>query len=285
MQLTDKNGSLETVPCPLCQSEAPIGVHYQFSPFRVVRCRSCGFYYLSPRLKETVMLQMYKEDNYFESDTVGYASYVEQEQSLRATFRRLMVNLKKRNLTEGALLEVGCGYGYLLEEAKDFFETRVGTDFSPQVVEKARSRANRIYKGGIDQVPAEEKFDCIVAIQVIEHIYQPRSFLDDLCKHLKPGGKMVIATPDMGSFWRRFMGHRWPSFKIPEHVLYFSRRTLDKLMREVGFVNIKFLPYPHAFPLSLIAAKLNIPLPSQWGRILFWFPGTTLAMVGVSSDE
>jgi len=279
------NQKLETIPCPLCQNEEQNIAFDQFSPYNIVCCRSCGFFYLSPRLKETAMIEMYKDDHYFESDTVGYASYVEQEQSLRATFHRLMVNLKKRNLTGGGLLEVGCGYGYLLEEAKGFFEPRIGTEYSCQAIEQARKRADHIYEGGIDQIPANDRFDCIIAIQVLEHIYQPKSFMKDLYKHLKPGGKIVIVTPDMGCLWRRFMGHRWPAFKIPEHVLYFNRRTLGKLMGEVGFANIKSLPYPHAFPLFLVAARLSISLPSVLGRFVVWIPAATLAMVGVSPDE
>jgi SAM-dependent methyltransferase len=279
------NLKLETISCPLCQNEEQDVAFDQFSPYNIVRCCSCGFYYLSPRLTETSIIKIYKNGAYFGGGQVGYESYIEQERALRATFHRFMLNLKNRHLTGGALLEVGCGYGYLLEEAKGFFGKRIGTELSHHAVELASKRADYIYEGGIDQLPAEDKFDCIMTIQVMEHIYQPRSFLENLYKHLKPGGKMVIVTPDMGCLWRRLMGQRWPAFKIPEHILYFNRTTLRKLMREVGLVNIKSLPYPHAFPLSLVAAKLNISLPSILGRFIVWIPAATLAMVGVSSDE
>lgn len=279
------NLKLETIPCPLCQSEEQDIAFDQFPPYNIVRCCSCGFFYLSPRLKETAMIEMYKDDHYFESATFGYASYTEQEPSLRATFRHFMANLKKRNLTGGSLLEVGCGYGYLLEEAKGFFAPCIGTEYSRQAIAQACKRADHIYQGGIDQIPANDRFDCIIAVQVLEHIYQPKSFMKNLYKHLKPGGKIVIVTPDMGCLWRRFMGHHWPAFKIPEHILYFSMRTLGKLMKEVGFTNINSLPYPHAFPLSSVAAKLNFSLPSILGRFVVWIPAATLAMVGVAPDE
>lgn len=279
------SAEIECTSCPLCHRGEQDTAYPKFYPFAVVRCRSCGLYYLSPRLTETTMLKMYRDNDYFEGKGVGYERYNEQEPSLRATFHHLMVNLKKLNLTGGSLLEVGCGYGYLLEEARGFFETRIGTEYSRQAVEQACKRADQIYEGGIDQIPGKDRFDCIMTIQVMEHIYQPRSFLENLCKHLKPGGKMVIVTPDMGCLWRRLMGHRWPAFKIPEHLLYFNKRSLYNLMREVGLVGVRALPYPHAFPLSLVAAKLNISLPSVLGRFILWIPAATLAMVGVSSYE
>ncbi len=278
------NAEIEYTSCPLCHREEQ-DIAYKFDPYAVAHCRSCGFYYLSPRLTEAAMLNMYRNDDYFEGKGVGYERYNEQESSLRATFRRLMINLEKRNLTGGVLLEVGCGYGYLLEEARGFFDTRIGTEYSRQAIAQASKRADRTYEGGIDQIPANDRFDCIFTIQVIEHIYQPRSFLESLCRHLNPGGRMVIVTPDIGCFWRRLMGHRWPAFKIPEHVLYFNKWSLYKLLREVGMVGIRSLPYPHAFPLSLLAAKLNISLPSILGRFILWIPAATLAMVGVSPDE
>jgi SAM-dependent methyltransferase len=86
------------------------------------------------------------DESYFEGGEVGYSSYVDQEASLRATFRRFLLNLEKRNLTKGALLEVGCGYGYFLNEAKGFFDFRIGTDFSRRAVKEARLRADYVYE-------------------------------------------------------------------------------------------------------------------------------------------
>lgn len=271
---------LEFSPCPLCKSEHRRIAYAEFTPYKVVRCQDCRFYYLCPRLRETAMLNLYANDDYFEGEEQGYSSYSDQEVSLRATFRRLLQNLRRHKLTGGKLLEIGCGYGYLLDEAKDLFELRVGTDFSRSAVQQAKSRADIVYCGGIEQVPPAEKFDLIIATQVIEHVYQPKLFLEKITKYLQPDGIVVIATPNMGSFWRYLMGHKWPSFKLPEHILYFDRRSLSQLMTEVGISNIKPLPYPHAFPLTLVAAKLDIKLPSNLSNFNLWVPQTTLALYG-----
>jgi SAM-dependent methyltransferase len=271
---------LEATACPLCYSPQSTLAYSGFEPYGVVRCDRCNFYYLSPRLTEAAMLQEYQKDSYFEGDEGGYDSYLAQSVPLRATFRRLMQNLKRRGIKGHSLLEVGCGYGYLLAEAQSDFPLRVGTDFSAQAAKQAQQYATRIYEGGIEALPLDEQFDCVITAHVIEHVYEPKAFVHSLKAHTKPGGTLVIATPHMGSLWRRMMGQHWPSFKLPEHVLYFDQVSLSRLMTEAGLMQLTPIPYPHAFPLPLIAAKLGIALPKFLDCFSFWLPGTTLAIAG-----
>jgi hypothetical protein len=76
------------------------------------------------------------------------------------------------------------------------------------------------------------------------------------------------------------MGRRWPSFKAPEHVLYFDFQTLGALMRRAGLSDIHRLPYPHAFPFGLIVAKFGLAVPSLLARLKIWVPATTVAAYG-----
>lgn len=275
--------ALEDVECPLCQS-TDRDACYHFPPYAVQRCQQCGLYYLSPRLSEAEILNIYRNDAYFEGNGSGYTTYTDQEVALRLTFRRFLRAMQQQRLTSESLLEIGCGYGYLLDEARSYFSVRTGTDFSPQAAQMARRYADVIYEGGLDAIPAHARFDCIVANNLIEHIYDPRAFMAELCQHLKPGGVIVLATPHMGSFWRHLMGHRWPSFKLPEHVLYFDQATLANLLRQSGLQGVGEIPYPHAFPLALVAAKLHMSLPNRFRQISVWMPQTMVAMYGRLDD-
>src|SRR6266581_1129019 len=196
-QAAEISANLEYPACPLCQSDRrrfPFPLH---GPYSVARCIECGFHYLYPRLIESAMQEAYRQSSYYEGGACGYAdtTYTAQESALRATFKRLLHNLAKRGLTGGDLLEVGCGYGYLLDEARLFFNRCVGTEFSPQGAEIARTTSVEVFVGGIDQVPPGAKFDCVVATQVIEHVYEPLSFVKRLATRTKPGGHIVLATP------------------------------------------------------------------------------------------
>jgi 2-polyprenyl-3-methyl-5-hydroxy-6-metoxy-1,4-benzoquinol methylase len=146
---------------------------------------------------------------------------------------------------------------------------------------RARETGADVFVGGIEQLPREAIFDTALAIQVIEHIYDPLSFMKQLRAHLKPGGFIALATPDIGGALRKLMGRSWPSFKIPEHVVYFNFDTLHKLMKEAGLNTITRLPYPHAFPFGLIAAKFGLSLPATLARVNVWVPATTVAASGV----
>ncbi len=273
---------LDYPACPLCGSDRRQFPFRLDEPYSVARCTECGLHYLYPRLTEPAMQEAYRQASYYEGGACGYAdtSYTAQESALRATFKRLLRNVARRRLTGGDLLEVGCGYGYLLDEARSFFDQRVGTEFSPQAAEIARATGAEVFVGGIEQLPRDRKFDCVIAIQVIEHVYQPLSFVKGLASHTKTGGHIVVATPDIGGILRRTMGRRWPSFKVPEHVLYFDFSTLSSLMHQAGLGDVRRLPYPHAFPLGLIAAKFGLTIPPMLARFKVWVPATTVAAYG-----
>lgn len=283
----DIEGNLEYPACPLCGSN-----HREFSfrskgPYKIARCAACRLHYLHPRLIESAIRDAYQQSSYYEGGTCGYAdtSYTDQERALRATFKRLLNNLSRRGLTGGDVLEVGCGYGYLLDEARAYFDRRVGTDFSGEAAATARATGAEVFVGGIQEVPRDSRFDCIIATQVIEHVYQPLSFVEQLVNHTKSGGHIVLATPDMGGVLRKTMGRRWPSFKVPEHVLYFDYRTLSMLLSRAGLNHVQPLPYPHAFPLGLIAAKFRLRVPRIVAALNVWVPATTVAVCGRVSNE
>lgn len=293
--------TLERPACPLCapgrDAFAPgvpatdeVAAGRGFAPYGVRSCRACGLHFLCPRLTEAAMQQVYRSDTYFDAGSAqngragrpptGYDNYAAQAQALRLTFRRFLKALQARGLAGGDLLEVGCGPGLLLDEARPLFGRREGCEFSPAAAARARDVADAVHEGGVESVPPSARYDCIVATQVVEHVYDPRAFVRTLVAHLKPGGVLVLATPDGGSPWRRIMGRRWPSYKLPEHVLYFDASTLSRLMGDSGLLGVQSVPYPHAFPLALVAAKLGLAWRGPGAARALWIPGTTLALAG-----
>ena len=273
---------LEYPLCPLCLSKHREIRYSQYDQYNIVRCSDCGVHYLYPRLTEDAMNRAYAADEYFERGESGYSdvSYSMQERALRATFKRLLFNMQSRCLTGGALLEIGCGYGFLLDESRNFFEYRVGTEFSKVGAELASTRADKIYQGGVEEVPRNWQFDCVIATHVIEHVYRPLEFIKQLIPHVKQNGILLLAAPDMNGLLRKAMGRRWPSFKTPEHVLYFDSSTLTGLMKSAGLTDLETMPYPHAFPLALIASKFRLPCPPILGNTNVWVPATTVAVHG-----
>jgi SAM-dependent methyltransferase len=276
---------LEHVACPACGVDDPT-LRYDVAPYRVVRCPACALSYLSPRLNETAMLRFYEDDKYFENGDVGYAGYLQQEQSLRYSFRRFLRHLHRRRLDGGSLLEVGCGYGFLLDEAKPYFDYRVGIDLSA-AVERAAGRAHRVYQGDLDVLPAGERFDCIILVSVIEHVHHPVDYLRSLRERLRPGGKVVVATPNVDSIFRQLLGARWPGFQvIPEHVSFYNGPTLSALMTRAGFSGVTSLPYVRAYPANLVIEEFNVfsRILGPFGNRNVPFPGYMVARCGFATS-
>lgn len=276
--LTSKN--METAHCLICSSPDNLVLH-SFGQFSVVLCKRCGLKYLSPRPSETLMKALYQSDTYFvQGSGAGYDDYIFQGESLRLTFRRFLEKLKNSGVILGSVLEIGCGYGFFLSEAKALFPRIYGVELSENAATHARSLSGAsIHNGDILTMPPDWKgFDVIVAINVIEHIYSPMQFLSMLKARLKKGGRIIIATPDIGSFWYKMLRRRWPSFKLPEHVAFYSRKTLSLLLKQAGFNVVLEIPFPHAFPLWLIADKFGINIPKKLGSKLIWLPKTMIAL-------
>ena len=272
---------LEPVPaCPLCGGRKHSQL-YAFQPFEVVRCMHCSLGYLSPRLSEEAMMAQYQDPEYFEgSNGCGYEDYKLQEAGLRYSFRNLLHILEKKGLTGGALLEIGCGPGLFLDEAKKYFGYRVGTEFSADIAQQALKFADRIIVGGLEHLEETDYFDVIIAISVIEHVYEPIPFLASICNHLRTGGAVVLVTPDLDGLWRRLFRSRWPSFKIPEHVIYFNTETLRQLGTESGLQKVDLFGFTQIFPLSLILNKLCIRHTPPWfQRFLLPVPYTMICSV------
>jgi SAM-dependent methyltransferase len=241
------------------------------------------------------MVGAYQDDRYFEGEGLGYSSYLAQEATLRRTFRRLMRTLERRGMTGGGLLEVGCAYGFFLDEAEGRFDLRVGTEYSPAAAERARERCDRVVLGGLDELGELDlsggpggsdgpgsgaPFRLAACIHVIEHVYDPVAFVRQLHDQLEPGGWLVVATPDMGGFWRPLLGRRWPFYKMPEHVTYFDRSSLSRLLEAGGFRDVRPIPYASYFAFDLVAEKLGLPLPGALSRLWMRLPATTVALVG-----
>ena len=144
--------------------------------------------------------------------------------------------------------------------------------------------ADQIHVGGVESVPGEERFDLVAALHVIEHMYDPAAFTRSLASRVKEGGHLLLATPNAGSFWLPLLRRRWPSFKFPEHIVFFDRGALKTLLGNAGLQDLKQVPYPHAFPVCEIYRKLGLPDTLPMGSRSAWIPATTIAFAGRVPD-
>lgn len=136
----------------------------------------------------------------------------------------------------GRLLEVGCGSGVMLAEMRNRGWNVVGLDPDPQAAKNALSRGLDVTAGDLrPEIFDEASFDAVVMSHVIEHLHDPRAVLADCFRVLRPGGRIILITPNIKALGHRLFGRHWLHLDPPRHLHLFNRNTLCRLVLEVGF--------------------------------------------------
>jgi len=204
----------------------------------VVRCMQCSLVYLNPQPR--VDHQGFYDEEYYRGtstqkadigniDVLETGALERRLESCRGVVDRVLRHVP----APGRWLDIGCGPGFLLSEARNRGWHCTGLDSSPFAPKFARERfgLDDVHSGLIEDASFEkETFDVISMQHVIEHLYEPVNTMREVIGLLKPGGILYLETPDINSGTARRDGKSWVHIKIPEHVLYFSQQTLEKLM-------------------------------------------------------
>ncbi len=136
----------------------------------------------------------------------------------------------------GRLLELGCGNGAMLSSMEELGWQAEGVDFDPAAVDKARLRGVTVHLGTLaDQAFPDETFDAIAACHFIEHISDPLGTLRECRRILKPGGRLVLLTPNAGSWAHRVYQADWRGLEPPRHLGIFTPSAMAKITRQAGF--------------------------------------------------
>lgn len=226
-------GDLERPDCPLCGPGGPQHARHAFPPFTVVDCGRCGLAFLSPRLKLPRMLALYQDPAYYDSSIAGrgYDEYLAVRENWLRTFDRRLRAIA-RHQPAGRVLDVGCGPGFFLDVATARGYEAWGLDPSAAGVEMARrAHGDRVRIGVVETAGFPDgHFDLVTAFDAFEHLYDPIGFLEGTHRLLAPRGVLAITTPDICSLLSRLSGRRWVSFKLPEHVSYWSPATIRRAL-------------------------------------------------------
>ena len=116
----------------------------------------------------------------------------------------------------------------------------VGLDLDEEGVEALKKRGYNAVCGDVHVVDLNKKFDTIIAGEIIEHLDNPGQFLCNMFRHLKPGGRLVVSTPNpfyakqRGKIWRRGL----PQVH-EEHTCWFDPITLNHLLNRSGFTTLE----------------------------------------------
>lgn len=260
---------LETVPCNLCGSDdhdvlrpsrrdpsQPIDLAEVFrssgdEPLldQLVRCTSCRFVYVRPRLRWELILQGY--------EGATDPSFVSQIAFRERTFRRCLDKIEKAARPPGRrVLDVGAAGGSFLAVARERGYEPLGCEPSRWMCGFAREHYGLdLHPGTIFDVPvAEGSVDLLTLWDVLEHTPDPTEVLRKAHALLAPGGVLTVSVPDYGSLAARGLGGKWP-FLLTVHLWYFERPTLRDMLSRTGFDTVTMTPHLQTLEMGYVGKR------------------------------
>jgi 2-polyprenyl-3-methyl-5-hydroxy-6-metoxy-1,4-benzoquinol methylase len=138
------------------------------------------------------------------------------------------------------LLDVGCGNGDFLVNAKEVGWIALGIEPDVEAAKTAKKRDCDVIIGDIDCLErCSNKYDVITISHVIEHVHEPRNFLKSVKRLLKEGGLVYIDTPNISSYGAKTFKKNWRGIEAPRHLVLFNHSSLEHLLKECGFVDVE----------------------------------------------
>ena len=218
----------------------------------VFRCPRCGQGFSPPGVSEEELEEFYRAQP---PDDL----YLAAEGARRRTARSLLASVRAHATPPGTLLDLGCGPGFLLDEARgDGWEVS-GIELSPWSCARARELlgAHAVIEGGtarLSEFPSENT-TVVTMLDLLEHLTDPRMVLKEVFRVLRPGGLLVLTTPRFDSMVARLQGKRWHCL-FPAHLSYFTLAALERLLTETGFRLVRTKAHVRHLPLWYLLLRL-----------------------------
>lgn len=285
---------LVDAPCTLCRASSEHATRaHVVDGYQIVRCSGCGHLYVSPRPSMDEIHEIYGEE-YFENPAFestdhdsyfGYMDYLRDRERIQIRLSEVLARIK-RHEWQGRLLDVGCGLGFFVEVAQHEGWDAWGVELNKHAVDWANENVtSHVLRGTVDTLDFEDgSFDCVTMFDVIEHLDDPRADLADVWRVLRPGGLLVIVTPDAGALVSRALGAHWLEMKrAPEHLHFFSVDSLAQLLSLCGFTAFEWHSIGKITTLRTVLADLKFYSPPVFGTIERWLerPGWNDKVVDV----
>ncbi|MBN2655420.1 MAG: class I SAM-dependent methyltransferase [Spirochaetales bacterium] len=217
----------EEIHCPVCGG-ADFKKKWDCGGFSFSLCRSCRLILQNPQPLFEALDKRYDEE------------YFRYERENDRIFFNLMIkglsdigfdSLYPESGVERNFLDIGCATGFLVWHMQNKGWSSRGVEICGPAAEWGiRERRIDIRIGTVEQACfADESFDVVHCSHLIEHLNDPASFLDEVYRILKPGGRFICTTPNASGLQARFFKSRWRS-AIGDHMFLFSIETLSRLL-------------------------------------------------------
>lgn len=267
IELYPKNFSSKKVTAKTFSARrTPDRIHYRF-----VKCLNCGLIFSNPILPSNEIEQLYENSGF---------DYTLEASFLKKTYgyylQELLSNFPNKSLS---LLDIGCGNGFFLEEAREMGVSDVyGIEPGKPSVMTAQKWLQKRIKIGFFNNRSYKKntFDIVCCFHTLDHIVDVNTFLQNVYTVLKPGGKALFIVHNTDGLSVKLFRKKSPIFDI-EHIYLFNKKTLAQIFEKNKFTIDKTFDIKNRYPL--IYWTRMTPIPKSLKNILL----RTLRMTKISN--
>jgi len=228
--------------------------------WELVRCVGCGLVFVVPMPGWEDLEAIYTRQTYYQEECKPRIPDPDNPN----------VRFLQHFATGGRLLDVGCGPGHFLNDARAAGWEVVGLDLNPFNATFAREAYGvEVHTGTLAGAPFRSgSFDVVCMMGVVEHLPDPVGGLKDVARLVRPGGGIFLLTQNIQSWLAWLMGRRFVFIIPPEHVHYFSPATTRRLLDITGFALVSLRTRETITPEKAIRGlrKLLPGVDSRWDK-------------------
>ncbi len=261
----------------------PDGIHY-----RIVRCDECGLLRSDP-IAEVGLDALYAESEF---------TYGAETANLKRTYGRYLRGLRRYRERREALLEIGCGNGFFLEEAlEQGYRDVAGVEPSVRAAEAAMERVRGSIKVGTFRQGrfSAGSFDVVCLFQVMDHLADPVAVLGEVRRLLRPGGLLLTIQHNAEAVSARLLGESSPIVDI-EHTYLYTPDTLSRLCGKTGFgvldtgaswnrYSLGYLAHLLPFGGSLKRGVTGLVSAVGMGKVAVWVPLGNFCLIAHREED
>lgn len=169
---------------------------------------------------------------------------------------------------ESHILDIGCGTGAFLQLlGSQGYSNLYGIDISAFALQEAQKHTPNLKVCCNDLQSAislnDQQFDLISCLDVIEHLINPFVVLQEIARLLKPGGILLLTTPNSNSILRYLRGEQWYALRDSSHLIYFNAFSLSYLVRKAGLRPKRQVAFSQFAPLRWIGSGGQLLMIAQ----------------------
>jgi len=234
-----------TIPCVGCAG-TDLAFQFEKNGFPYSLCKKCGTLFQSPRPPFEAFEAFYRNSEssrYWAESFFPAVAEARREKIFKPRVMRLSNLCNTKDISVKKIIDVGAGYGIFLDEWRKFDPDVIAVAIEPSqlLAEECRNKKFEVIEDIVENVQDYDGFaDLVVCFEVLEHVYEPLTFLLTLKKLVRPGGYLFISTLCADGFDIQVLWEKSNSVSPPHHINFLSKNGFKILFTRAGMNKLDF---------------------------------------------